>query len=97
VGFVPEGFRSYELCLEAMNVSGTALSSVPEQHQTEKMCIKAIHNCLRAFYHFPKKYRNLEFLLNTNVSEFNLRRLDFVEKRLWLFLTKRLGNKMSRI
>lgn len=39
---VPDYFRDYELCLEAVKHDGLSLKYVPEHLQTEEMCFAAV-------------------------------------------------------
>ena len=40
--YVPEGFKTVELCLAAVEQTGGSLEHVPEVHKTAELCLTAV-------------------------------------------------------
>lgn len=55
--YVPEKFRTKEICEGAVETYGKALEDVPEKLKTEEICVKAIQNDPKAIEFVPEEMR----------------------------------------
>jgi len=58
--FVPENFKTAELCLEAVKSNGHALDDVPEEYMTVELCFEAVKHDSYALYNVPENLKTAE-------------------------------------
>jgi len=67
LNYVPEEFRTYELCLEAVAAeaydSDYALNYVPNKHRTEELCLVAVKKAGWALEFVPEELKTYELCL----------------------------------
>ncbi|MDR2580089.1 MAG: DUF4116 domain-containing protein [Fibromonadaceae bacterium] len=61
--FVPEKFKTADLCMVAVLENGAALAFVPESVMTEEICLAAVKNNGNVLKHVPEKFKTLEVCL----------------------------------
>jgi hypothetical protein len=61
--FMPEAFRTEELCKEAVKNCGWALESVPEKFKTKELCNEAVENAGIALNYVPEEFKTKEFCM----------------------------------
>lgn len=54
--YVPDGFKTYDLCKCAVKFNGMALEYVPERYISDELCRIAVEKCYTAFAFVPQKY-----------------------------------------
>lgn len=62
--YVPDGFKTYDLCKCAVKFNGMALEFVPQMYITDELCRIAVSNCYTALAFVPSKYMTEEMIIN---------------------------------
>lgn len=62
---VPEEYKTYELCWEAMEKEDACLNYVPEEHKSKELCLRALcgKKSRGDFYSVPKEHLTYDFYL----------------------------------
>ena len=63
LGYVPEEFKTPEVCLAAVQNDGEALEYVPEELKTPELCLIAVQKYRQALRHVPEKLKTAELCL----------------------------------
>ena len=68
LAFVPDKYRTYEICLEAIKVNPSInIDCVPDKHKTYELCLEVVKNSFlnRILSIIPDKHRTYELCLET--------------------------------
>ena len=68
LAFVPDKYRTYEICLEAIKVNPSInIDCVPDKHKTYELCFEVVKNSFlnRILSIIPDKHRTYELCLET--------------------------------
>ncbi|MDR2583581.1 MAG: DUF4116 domain-containing protein [Fibromonadaceae bacterium] len=80
LNYVPEAFRTKELCYNAVKNNGDSLRYVPEKFKTKELCAQATEQNGCALQYVPEEFKTEEFC--HKAVEQDGRALDFVPKEL---------------
>jgi hypothetical protein len=58
--YIPNKYKTKELCEISVKKNGLTLSLVPDKYKTEELCLEAIKQNGRTLYHIPKHLRTKE-------------------------------------
>ena len=86
LAFIPDKYKSYELCLFAVCQNGLALQFVPEKFKTHELCNVALSNTRRAISYCPEDMVTYDLVYST-IKEYPriIARIPekFTNKELW--------------
>ena len=54
---VPDEFKTYDLCWEAVSGYGLALEFVPDEFKTPELCLMAVNDCHWALEFAPEEFK----------------------------------------
>ena len=63
--YIPENYKTHDLCFDFVQQNGMSLKYVPEEFKTKHMCLEAIKQNKNAFQYIPDRYKTFDFYINT--------------------------------
>ena len=58
--FIPDKYKTPEMCLEVVKKSGKMFKYVPENYKTGKVYLKLLESNYRVFKYYPENLMNIE-------------------------------------
>lgn len=73
--YVPQHLKTYELCLNAVKISGNNLEYVPENLKDYKLCKQSVECYSRAYNHIPDQFKTEELNLIAIKNNYRIMKL----------------------